>query len=224
MPRHTRHALALATLAVPFAHFNTEGDKGGAGGDTTKGAAAADKTKDQPKKIELTEEELTQRIAAATTEALNKERDAAAKKAQAEKEEAERVKAEKDGEFKTLAEKDRQARERAEQERDAARLDAKRLSVKDKLRGLLAEKHKDYLTAADWIMPAIDFDLKTEEAEVEKRIGKAVEKYVADNPRGSTTGTPGAGRTLKAQPNERPANDEKNGKPPALSSTARMAF
>lgn len=227
MPRHTRHALALATLAVPFAHFNTEGDNGGAGGDTTKGAAAADKTKDAPKKIELTEEELTARLEAHAEAKLVKEREAAAKKAQAEKEEAERVKAEKDGEFKTLAEKDRQARERAEQERDAARLETKRLSVKDSLRDYLAEKHGAYVTAAKWIMPAIEFDLKTDEAEIAKRIATAADEYVKDNPRqASAGGAPGAiGKGQRATAGEKPKQDEKaNGAERGYSLPARRGF
>jgi hypothetical protein len=227
MPRKTRHALALATLAVPFAHFNTEGDKGGAGDDTAKGAAAADKTKDQPRKIELTEEELDARLKSHAEALLIKEREAAAKKAQAEKDEAERIKAEKDGEFKTLAEKDRQARERAEQERDAAKLDTRRLAVKDQLRDYLAEKHPAHATAAKWIMPAIDFDLKTEDAEIGKRIAKAADEYVKDNPRQTGGGgAPGSiGRGQRASEGEKPKADEKaNGAERGYSLPARRGF
>jgi hypothetical protein len=227
MSRNRRRiALALAAGAVPFAHFlKPEGEGGGAAAPEKK--PGEKKPDDQPRKIEMTEEELDARLKSHAEMLLTKERDAAAKKAQADKDEAERIKAEKDGEFKTLAEKDRQAREKAEQERDAAKLDTRRLAVKDQLRDYLAEKHPAHATAAKWIMPAIDFDLKTEDAEIGKRIAKAADEYVKDNPRQTGGGgAPGSiGRGQRASEGEKPKNDEAaNGKDRPLSRPARMAF
>lgn len=197
MTRRARAILSRATSpfipAFPLsAKFNADGDDKGGGGGADKGKADDKSAKDQPKKIELTEDELTQRIAAATEAALNKERETAAQKAQREKEEAEREKAEKDGEYQKLAEADRKRAEAAERDRDEARLTAKRADVNIQLRDYLAEKHAEYVGVAKYIMPLVEFDLKTDAKELEKRISAAADQYVKDNPRKPAGGSPGA--------------------------------
>jgi hypothetical protein len=219
MPRSTRHALALAARSAIPAYFyapDPAGDdtaKGGAADDKTKGKAGDKGTADQPKKIELTEDELAARIKSETEAALNKERTAAADKAKKEKEEADRKKAEEQGEFKTLADKAEEKRLEAERERDAAKLETRKLAVKDQLRDYLAEKHPQYASSARWIMPAIEFDLATDDKDIAKRIAAAADEYVKDNPRqAGPGGAPGQiGRNQRANEGEK-KKDEKNGK------------
>ncbi len=214
MPRSTRHALALAAQSAIPAYFYAPDP---AADDTAKGGAAADKTKgdkaDQPKKIELTEDELNAKITAAAEAAANRERDAAAKKAKAEKDAEEEKRAKEQGEFKTLAEKADEKRQAAERERDAARLDKRRLEVKDRLRDYLAEKHPAYVAVAKYITPLIEFDLTTDEKDIDKRISAAADSYVKDNPRQTGAGgAPGAiGKGQRAGAGEVKKEDKSNG-------------
>lgn len=208
MRRKARQAIALAAfLAVPrFAMmFAGEGDGGGGGGGSNQPA-------DPPaKKIELTEEELADRQKAAVNAALERERKAAQDREAKDKEERERKEQEQQGKFKELADKEKEKRESAERERDEAKLAARKLEVKDQLREMLAKDHPEYVGVSQYIMPLINFDLKTEQADIDKQIKNAVEQYVKDNPRKAGGATPNPpGRTLPAKPGQ-----QNNGNKPA---------
>lgn len=181
------------------------------------------------KKLELTEEELAARIAAASEAALKAEREAAAKKAAKEKDEAERKKAEEAGEFKKLADDERTRREEAERARDAALLDSKRAAVEKQIAAHVREHHKDHagVNVEKWILPHVPFDLTTTDDTLGKRIKEAVADYVKDHqpasplsgaPSGSVRGKLPAGT---AAPAARDTNGEGNGAPVMLQGPTR---
>jgi hypothetical protein len=156
-----------------------------------------------PAKIELTEAELQQRIDAA----LKKERDAAESARRREKEESDRKKAEEQGEFQKLAQAEREKREQAERERDERAMAVRKLEVKDMLRDYVAEKHTAYAAAVRYMLPLVEFDTGTDDAEVKKRIAAIADQYVKDNPRTGGSGVPAQGdRKLPA--NTVPGRDQ----------------
>jgi hypothetical protein len=219
MSRHTRHALSVATFPIIAALYGQhnralapDGDGGGAGG----GAGGDDKNKGkaEPKKIELTEEELSQRINAATVDAVKKaeEKAAAAAKKKADDDAAKAAK--EQGDFKKLYDGEVELKKKAEQERDEARTETRSKHVEILLGRYLAKNHKEYVDAAEWIRPHVKFAPDDDDAKIEKAIKETVDQYVKDNPRaagsGGGGGAPSAARGGKIttsgdgnKPNER---------------------
>lgn len=224
LSQRSRSVLARAAAGVLYRAGEGD-DKAKGGADAKADADNGDKTKaDAPAKIELTEDELQARINAA----LTKEREKRAKDDAKAKEDADRKKAEQDGEFQKLAADAQAKREAAERERDAARLDKRKLEVKDRLRDYLAEKHPAYATAAKWVMPAVEFDLTTDDKDIDKRIAAAADAYVKDNPRASGTGGGAPGRTgagnRAGEGEQKKKPDDTNNRERAYSIAARRAF
>jgi hypothetical protein len=149
----------------------------------------------EPKKLELTEEELAQRVASA----LKAERDKDAEAARKKQEEADRKKAEEEGKWKELADA-----EKAKSAELAA--ENRRLRITNDLRDYLATKHPEYAGVAKYILPQIPAD--TKDADLKAAIEKAAADYVKDNPR-ETKGSaaPAApGRTTAKPNNGKPVN------------------
>jgi hypothetical protein len=195
MSRHTRHSLSLATFPIIAAlcgqHFYApEGEGGGAGGGTAiddKGKAKA-----EAKKIELTEDELTARISAATEAAVKKAKDDAAADAK-KKADADAAKlAKEQGDFKKLYDGEVELKKVAERERDEARAAARAKDIEIALGRYLAKNHKDYVDAAEWIRPHVKVEADADEATVEKAIKDTVDQYVKANPRTPAPPKPGA--------------------------------
>jgi Skp family chaperone for outer membrane proteins len=118
-----------------------------------------------------------------------------------EKEAADRKKAEEDGRWEELADAERKKREAAETEAANLRLLTRRSDVRDSIRDYLAEHHKEYVGVEKYILPLVDFDLKTDPAEIAKRVKAAADQYVKDNPRGGSSGVipaRGAGNKIPA--------------------------
>lgn len=226
--QHRRSVLARAARATLY-HAG-EGDKagGGAGGDAAGDKGGKKDEAAQPKKIELTEDELNERVSSAVKAAVQKRDAEADAKSKKDREEADRKKAEEQGEFKKLADAEREKREAADRERDAARLDKRKLEVKDRLRDYLAEKHPAYAAAAKWMMPAVEFDLATDDKDIDKRIAAAADAYVKDNPRQTGGGgAPGqTGRGTRAAEGEQKKDDKSaaNGREREYSLPARRGF
>jgi hypothetical protein len=177
-------------------------------------------------KVTLTKAELEAKVNEAAANAVRKANEAAEKKRKDAEDEAARKKAEEQGEYQKLADSEKQKRAAAEQERDAAKLSARKLEVKDKLRDYLAadEAREGYAGVAKYIMPLIEFDLTTDDAEIEKRIKAAADQYITDNPRKAVaTPPPGRGPKLPAKPGEK--KPEANGEEFEFKNhVARQAF
>jgi hypothetical protein len=154
----------------------------------------------------------------------------AAEEKRKEKEAADRKKAEDDGRWEELADTERKKREAAETEAANLRLLTRRSDVRDSIRDYLAEHHKEYVGVEKYILPLIDFDLKTDPAEIAKRVKAAADQYVKDNPRGgsaSVSPARGQGSKIPAEraadiPDRRKEGDQ-NGRN-QLSRIARAAF
>lgn len=205
MPRQTRkRALSRIHAAIQDAlgHAYNADPAGAGGGGGGNPPVDPPKKPDEPKKLELTEEELQSRIKSA----LDDQQKKADQKAQKEREDAERKAAEEQGKFKELADK-----ERAEKERLAA--ENRTLRVSSALRDHLAEKHPEYVGTAKYILPLVPADADGDE--LAKAIESAAEQYVKDNPRQPKSGGGGAqpatqrvaGRGIAQSPqnNDRPA-------------------
>lgn len=196
MSRNARRALRRAVIAgMPaFARFYVPDPAGGEGGGGTGGAPAptAKPAKDPNEgKIVLTPDELAERIKSETANAVRAANEAAAAAQRKKDEDAAAETARKNGEFEKLANTEKDKRTAAERERDEARMTAKTADVRIRLRDFLADKYPDYAKAADWIIPAVKFDLATPDADVMKSVEAAVKKYVEDNPRGRGSTAPG---------------------------------
>jgi hypothetical protein len=165
-------------------------------------------------KVTLTKAELEAKVNEAAANAVRKANEAAEKKRKDAEDEAARKKAEEQGEYQKLADSEKQKRAAAEQERDAAKLSARKLEVKDKLRDYLAadEAREGYAGVAKYIMPLIEFDLTT------------ADQYITDNPRKAVaTPPPGRGPKLPAKPGEK--KPEANGEEFEFKNhVARQAF
>ncbi len=161
----------IAAAAAGLGYFNTEGDKGG-GGD---GGKPPEKKPDAPAKLELTAEELQQKIDAAIAQTKS-DAEASAKKA---REEAAAAEAKKKGEFEELY-KGETARVKELEEAN------RKLRTETAVRDHLAEKHAEYVGVAKYIIPQIPAD--TKESELPKAIERAAADYVKDNPRKGTGG------------------------------------
>lgn len=155
--------------------------------DDTKGKGKSKKKDEpEPKKIELTEDELEAKIADARAAEKKKHDDAATAQKKKDDDESARQK----GDVQKLYDSETAAHKETQAKLDAKELESRGKDVDLKLRDYLAEKHGDYLAAAKWIKPAIEFDIKTEDGELDKRVAKAVEAYVKDNPRAVQHGAP----------------------------------
>lgn len=139
----------------------------------------------EPKKIELTEEELQARIEAA----VKKERDRAAAAAEEERKKREAEAARKAGEFEKLYNAEVEARKAEQQAREQAELRARRAEVYNRLASYLSEKHPEYTAAAKYMQPLLEITADTSDDDVEKQIKTVVEQYVKDNPRAKSVGT-----------------------------------
>jgi hypothetical protein len=85
----------------------------------------------------------------------------------------------------------------------------------------LAEKHPDYVGAAKWILPAVEFDATTTPETLAKRIEEAAAAYAKDNPRGPKPGagappSPTGGRTAGGK-----KDNKANGEKPQFTGAAR---
>lgn len=149
---------------------------GGGGGTPPK-----KKDKPEPKKIELTAEDLEAKLAAARDE----ERTKLADERQKEKDDAARAEAEKRGEFETIAADEKNKRVAAERRAQLA-------EVNVQLRDHLAANHTEYLANAPDIMlhvaSKLDADAKT--ADIRKAIADESTAFVARTPRGRVTPPP----------------------------------
>lgn len=182
--RSAARLLSLAAIAGLGTYFNTAPDPanppaGGGGGGG--GTPPANPPQNQPKKLELSEDELQAKINAA----LDAERKKADDKAKKEREEAERKKAEEQGEFKTLL-------ERETEKSTTLAAENRTLKVKLALGEHLAAKHPDYVGSAKYILPLVPAD--TKEEDLAKAVETAAVEFVKDNPRQGkpSTGAPPA--------------------------------
>jgi hypothetical protein len=179
--------LLWPSAGLPTFHYAPDAGDGTAGGagETAdkKPDAKADDKKPDAKKVELTEEELEQRI----TARLEAERKKTADKVAKDKEEADRKAAEDQGKFKELAEKEKADRLKLQAEN-------RQLRMESTLRDHLASKHPEYASVAKYILPTVPVD--TADADLPKAIEAAAAQYVKDNPRQAARGPgPGPSRT-----------------------------
>lgn len=191
--RRTRSILARAAAGALY--HAAEDDKGGAGGDDKKPDAKPDAKKPDapaPKKVELTEDELNERIESAK----KSERDALAEKQKKADEDRQRKEDEEKGNFKKLADEEKSKREEAEREREQMKLELKKRDVQEDIRAYLKDKHSDYIGAEKWILPHIEFDAATAKEDITKRVKAAADQYVADNPRSKLPSVPSGQRKL----------------------------
>lgn len=170
---------------------------------------------DEPKKLELTEAELQEKI----------EKALAKQKAQFDKEQADtKAKADEDakkkqGEYQQLYESEVAKGKEKDAKVGDLELQLKARDVESKLMSHLAENHKDYIGVVRYIKPLINFDLTTPEDDLQKRIKTAVDQYVKDNPRnaaGSVSLPPSHGRLPKGvtmPTNQGDQNSNNNGRP-----------
>jgi hypothetical protein len=203
--RSAARLLSLAAVAGLGHVYNTAPDPanppaggGGGGGAPPK---ANKPPEDQPKKLELTEEEIESRINAR----LDAERRKAEDKVKREREEADRKAAEEQGKFKELADAERAKREAAEAEN-------RTLKTRIALGDHLAAKHPEYVGRAKYILPLIPAD--TADDQLAKAVETAAAEFVKDNPvqpkgsagappspRGSGVKPPELGRAANGHPN-----------------------
>lgn len=187
--RNRRSILARAAMSALYA--NTDGG----GGAATAAPAAAPATpaappaKD-PKKIELTEDEIQARIDAA----VKKRDDDAAKKDADAKAKAEEEEAKKRGEFEKIAATAEEKRKAAEDKAAASERRAQLAEVKGQLHDHLADKHPDYVRNATDIMLHVEKKLPADAKpdDIAKLIEEEAKSFVERTPRASSTsGAPG---------------------------------
>jgi hypothetical protein len=166
--RSTARMLSLAAAAGLGMYHNTDPANPGNGGGGAPPAPATPPAKD-PKKIELTDDELQAKIDAAVKSQQDKA-DAAAKKKQ---DEADRKAAEEQGKWKELSE--------TEQKRNAE-LAAENRTLKTRiaLGDHLAAKHPEYVARAKYILPLIPGDVADDG--LAKAVEDAAAEFVKDNP------------------------------------------
>lgn len=187
---------------------------------------AGDKTDpaDAPGFDELTAEQYEQQLEAAREE--GRKQAAEQSKAELDKEKRERddATAREQGKFRELADK-------AAAERDQTRLELARERAQNTLLRHLADKHPAYVTAAKWILPAVEVDATTTAETLNKRVEQAAADYVRDNPRGDkpdkgSAGAPaggggGARQAAKGKTGEN-AGGANNGGPQFTGAAARF--
>ena len=198
------------------------GKKGDPGKSKTDPETGDDKDDDQKgedkgkgKKIEIDEDELQDRIASAVKK-REEELMAAAKK---KEDDAAKELAKEQGKFDKLYQGEVELRKQ-----DQAKVDELTVALRGKdvdllLRDFLAEHQADYIKAAKYIRPLVEFDADTKDADLEKAIKAAVEQFVKDNPRsGGKDGAPGGavgGKMARGtvipepKPNNQPQRREK---------------
>jgi hypothetical protein len=177
---------------------------------TQPGTGKKDKAAKEAADARYTDADLADRLKA---ERAKWEADAKAR-ADADKAKADEASAREQGKWKELADK-------ATAERDAARTEAARVRAENALHRHLAEKHPDYVGAAKWILPAVEFDATTTPETLAKRIEEAAAAYAKDNPRGPKPGagappSPTGGRTAGGK-----KDNKANGEKPQFTGAAR---
>lgn len=221
MPRN-RNRISILRAAAMCALFATplyregEGDKGAGGADDKKEPPK----KEEPKKIELTAEELDAKIQAAVAD-----RDKAHEKKLADdKAKADEEAARKRGEFEGIAKTEQTKRE-------AAEFELKKRDVKDAVAEYLRANHKEYAASGveKYIMPQVEFDAKTPQDDIAKRVKSAADQYVKDNPRAVGKGpTPPPGRSGGApgtsEKKQTPENLRGNGSADAIDSYLNRTY
>jgi hypothetical protein len=220
MSRHTRHSLSLATFPIIAAlygqHFYApEGEGGGAGGRT----ATDDKSKAKAaegKKFEFTEEELNTKMGSAVKEAIEKERAEYAAKTKKEKDDADKAAATKQGEFQKLYDGEVAETKKLREELKAEKEKNFHAAVALRLNRYLADKHPDYVNAADTIFAAMKVDPDAKESDVDKTIKAAVDDFVGKFKPASAggSGAPSGGVRGKAPSNMQIPPVKNDGQPP----------
>lgn len=212
----TQRHLLSAVLPVVGAMYNTPpaggGDGGGAGGGaggsgSGAGGAGGGNNPPAPKKIELTEDELTARVTAATSAALEAERTRLANE-QAEKDrKAAEDKAKADGDLQKQIDLAEEKRSTEETKRKDAERRAKVAEVSVSLRDHLAadDERKPYLTNAPDIMLHVEKKLTVEmtDAQVEQLIADETTAFIA---RTAPKKAPGGGVPPGPSRNKLPSN------------------
>ena len=160
-----------------------------------RGLGNAPKPPEKPE-TKYTDADLEQAKKDAVAAAEKKANDKAAK----DKEAADKEKAKEEGKFKDLADAAEAKAAKLEAENRSLRLNAS-------LNAHLAEKHKDYIGSAKWILATIPAD--TADDELPKAIEKAAKDFVEANPRQvakPNAGAPPVGRisTAPAQRTRQP--------------------
>lgn len=186
--------------------------------------ASEPKEGDAEEKVTLTKAQLAEQLQAAQAEAIaeaERKATAAAEKAR-KQQEADAAKAK--GEWEAVAKANEEKAAAAEQELNAERARAKGLQVDMMLRDHLAEKHPDYIAAAKWIRPAVQFEATTKDETIRQRIEEAAAAYVKDNPRAAKGGAapsnnPGGKIPRGTNP---PQESSDNGKPRQITGVAAM--
>lgn len=186
----------LGGMRLQGVHFAEGGDPAGGGAGDPK---PDPKKKDEPKKVELTEDELNQRIEAAKKE----ERDAAAETKKKEQEATAAEEAKKKGEWETLAKAAETKQKEAEAQVSDLKID---IAIRD---ALTDEKLRDYAGCAKYIKPQIDAALAGDQKKLDAAIKAAVDQYVKDNPRKPGGGPPPAPSRSGARGADVPPNPTK---------------
>jgi hypothetical protein len=135
----------------------------------------------EPKKLELTEAELEQKISDRLASEKAKAEDAETTRKAEEKAARDKEK----GEFKTLY-------ETTIAERDMLKLDLRKMEGERALRSVIDSEAKDYATAVKYMAPLLKIKFDTTDEDIKKQATAIVRDYVKDNPRG--------GGTLKEKP------------------------
>ncbi len=104
-----------------------------------------------------------------------------------QREAAEIERKKKEGDLQGLLDSEKATKAKIEAENAQLKLKVKRGEVEGSIRDYIAEHYKDYGTSVPYILPMVEFDSESRPEDISKRVRTAVDKFVKDNPRATTS-------------------------------------